>query len=265
MKLNAAISVLNKNALRAKYWVTVLARLMRGSANKTCPICGFEGRFRAFGIPPRMDAECPKCESLERHRLFALMLQREPQIDATTKLLHFAPEQALSTLLAKQAGIYHTADLMSSSVDLRLDITGMPDIGTASYDAVLCSHVLEHVDDRAALAEIFRILKPGGVLMAMVPLIAGWETSYENAAITGPAERIAHFGQYDHVRYYGRDFRTRITDAGFCLTTFTAGGEDSVRYGLLRGETVFLAHKPAPAAAPGVRQQRTDDAEEQVR
>jgi SAM-dependent methyltransferase len=228
---------------QAKYLVEMLVKLARGSGDKRCPPCGFEGRFRTVGFPPRMDAQCRKCGSLERHRLFALMLQREPLIDKTTKFLHFAPEEALTKLIAERVGIYHTADLIASGVNLKLDITAMPDIEAASYDAVLCSHVLEHVDDHAALAELFRILKPGGVLIAMVPIIEGWDTSYENLAITDPAERTQHFGQHDHVRYYGRDFRTRIIDAGFALTTFTAGGEDAVHYSLLRGETVFLARK----------------------
>jgi SAM-dependent methyltransferase len=237
-----------KKTLRLRYLLGALVKLVRGTGDKHCPICGFKGRFVAMGDPIRPDAQCPKCRSLERHRLFLLLLQRAPPIGKTTRLLHVAPEKALTRLLAERVGTYHTADLMAPKVDLRLDITAMPEIGTASYDAVLCSHVLEHVDDRAALAELFRILKPGGVLIAMVPICEGWATTYESPAITDPAQRALHFGQHDHLRYYGRDVRDRVTDAGFVLTEFTAGGEDAVRYGLNRGQTIFLARKPAGVA-----------------
>ena len=83
----------------------------------------------------------------------------------------------------------------------------MPD---HSLDVVVASHVREHVDDRAALRSLHRVLKPGGLLVALVPIVEAWPTTYENAAVVDPKERLLHFGQEDHVRYYGRDFVDRL-------------------------------------------------------
>jgi len=104
--------------------------------------------------------------------------------------------------------------------------------------------VLEHVDDAKALSEIYRVLKPGGVALIMLPVIEGWSTTYENPRVTTPEERKRHYGQSDHVRYYGADIRERIKRAGFALDEFTAEGEDVLTYALQRGEKVFIATKP---------------------
>lgn len=108
---------------------------------------------------------------------------------------------------------------------------------------IVCSHVLEHVNDRLALVELYRILRPGGQLIVMVPIIEGWEASYENDAITSDQDRELHFGQYDHVRYYGRDIRQRLMDSGFTIKEYTAFGADVITYSLLRGEKVFICTK----------------------
>jgi ubiquinone/menaquinone biosynthesis C-methylase UbiE len=104
--------------------------------------------------------------------------------------------------------------------------------------------VLEHVDDKKALAEVYRVLRPGGVALIMLPVVEGWATTYENKAVTAPEDRMRHYGQSDHVRYYGADVRDRIRAAGFELSEFTAEGEDVLTYGLQRGEKVFVATKP---------------------
>lgn len=121
------------------------------------------------------------------------------------------------------------------------------DLPTASVDLFVVNHVLEHVDDdRRALGELYRCLTHGGRALITVPLIDGWATTYENEAIAkGPSdrERALHFGQGDHVRYYGADLRDRITAPGFTLSTFTATPEEVLRHGLIGGETVFIATK----------------------
>ena len=109
----------------------------------------------------------------------------------------------------------------------------------------MCNHVLEHVDDKKALRELARILRPNGVLICTVPIVDGWALSYENDQITEPVDRELHFGQSDHVRIYGRDFHDRLHAAGFEVTEYTAIGSDAVRYGLLPGETVYFCKKLA--------------------
>jgi SAM-dependent methyltransferase len=159
------------------------------------------------------------------------------------RILHFAPERAVGDLLKPLATQYVSADLEQGKADIALNIekTGLP---SASFDCVVCSHVLEHVNDKAALAEIGRILAPNGIAILMVPIIEGWENTFEDAAFSTPAARMRFYGQADHVRFYGRDFRDRVLSAGFSLSEFTAAEPNVSRYSLLRGEKVFVARKP---------------------
>ena len=217
-------------------------RSLGGTTPRRCPICGFFGRFIAFGNPPRYDALCRRCGSLERHRLVKLWIERELGDLGLGRVLHFAPEPALAAILRTRAGEYTSADLKPGNGDLVLDLEriGLP---PDSVDTVFCSHVLEHVDDEAALRELFRVLAPGGLCLLMVPIVEGWATTYENAAVAA-GERALHFGQRDHVRYYGADFRDRVRGPGFTLSEFTAVEPDVSQFGLVRGEKLFIARKP---------------------
>jgi SAM-dependent methyltransferase len=223
--------------------VAKFTRAARGLVPRTCPICGYKGRFTPFGHPPRFDARCGGCQSLERHRLFALWMDRDEGIRPSHAVLHFAPEVQLTPRIRAACGRYETADLSDRRpVTHRINIedTGLPDAG---FDVIICNHVLEHVDDAKALAEMRRLLRPGGRALLMTPVIEGWATTYENPAITTGPERLVHFGQADHVRVYGRDLRDRIRNAGFTLTEYTAVEPDVLTYGLVRGETLFIATK----------------------
>jgi SAM-dependent methyltransferase len=210
---------------------------------RTCSVCGYRGRFQPAGRPRRIDARCPRCGSAERYRLLALWLDRHGAALRSARVLHFAPEKGLAKLLKARVGSYQSADVMPGKADLVRNIEAIAE-ADASFDCVVCSHVLEHVDDRKALMEVHRVLKHGGLALIMLPVIEGWSTTYENKAVVTPQDRMRHYGQSDHVRYYGADVRDRIRAAGFRLDEFTAEGEDVLTYGLSRGEKVFIAHKP---------------------
>lgn len=211
---------------------------------RLCPICGYRGMFISVGHPLRRDARCPKCGSRERHRLAHLwVIEGGGDRLAGKRILHFAPEKAMQRQMRGNR-LYETADLHQPGVTHRLDITRIS-LADASYEVVMAHHVLEHIaDDRAAMRELFRILAPGGVAILSVPINASRHQTYENPAITDPAEREAHFSAPDHERYYGLDFSDRLTEAGFAVETFRLPPELEPRYGLLRAEWLYIARKP---------------------
>jgi SAM-dependent methyltransferase len=223
------------------YALSILASL-EPHHDHVCPLCGFAGRFLPFGLPPRPEARCTCCGALERHRLLAYVDRTHGILRGAKALLHFAPEPLITTTLRRSCLLYVSADIADPDADIRLDIENM-DVPDGTFDTVLCSHVLEHVDDHRALAEIRRVLMPGGRLVAMVPLAEGCHRTYENAQVRDPRARELHFGQKDHVRRYGADFRDRVRDAGFGLREFTAEGADAIRYAFTFGEKVFVCDK----------------------
>jgi SAM-dependent methyltransferase len=208
---------------------------------RVCNTCGFQGYFRAVGWPIRPEAQCPQCGSLERHRLFGLWLDANASLVGGKRVLHFAPEPVISALISCLAGEYVTADLTSGVGDIVVDIEHMTALRDGSFDVIICFHVLEHVDDRAALSEMHRVLTQPGMALLMTPVIEGWDYTYENYAVVTPLDRRVHFGQEDHIRYYGADLRKRIVDAGFSLQEFTANEPQVHTYGLFRGDKLFIA------------------------
>jgi SAM-dependent methyltransferase len=177
-------------------------------------------RFDTVGLIPRPNARCPVCRSLERHRLIWLYLRdglgirdgRRPM-----RLLHLAPEPALERKLSSLRHIqYITSDLRPKGVRVCSDVTRLP-FGDDSFDAVLCSHVLEHIsDDRTAMRELGRILASDGWVLLQVPVRG--EVTVEDSNVSSPEERERLFGQKDHVRYYGMDFADRLRECGFSVT-----------------------------------------------
>jgi SAM-dependent methyltransferase len=236
------VAALRLRVNRVPTWMLLdLAANMTGSVEKECPICGYSGPFRAFGAPPRYNAVCPSCGSLERHRLFALVMRKMPLIAPGYSVLHFAPESSVRTLLELPGVYYVSADLADENVDLKLNIEDI-DLPDGTVDFVFCSHVLQYVDDRSAFLELYRILKPQGILCVMVPMVA-CELTYEFEELGVCTHRGIGYGKSDNVRVYGNDFGVRLAAAGFSYETHTAFGSDAVRYGLSMGEKVFVCRK----------------------
>jgi SAM-dependent methyltransferase len=222
-----------------------LAGLVR--KERYCPFCGWRGyRFEPFGnrVLYREDAACPICGSLERHRAARLLLRE--RIAGGQRVLHMAPESLMIPWLVGLSCEYLNADLHNAAM-VRMDLT---DTGLAddSKTLVWCSHVLEHIpDERAALAEIRRILAPGGQLVLQVPI--GGETTFEDPTATTDAARLEKFLQEDHVRLYGLDLADRVRAAGFeceLLTTAAMSAADQKLYGVAHPvfREVFLCRAP---------------------
>lgn len=159
-------------------------------------------------------------------------------------VLHFAPEPSMTGLINKQGPkSYKTADLFKPNVDMKIDMQAMA-IPDQTFDVVVCLHVLEHVpEDRKAMSELRRILRPGGTAVLMVPIEEGLDDTYENPSITSEADRLIHFGQEDHCRTYGRDFRDRLKGAGFAIREWVAKEPFVLKHGLRRGERVFICNR----------------------
>ena len=212
-----------------------------------------EKRFRSF-LPygyesPRANVLAPATLSLERHRLFWLYLKNETNFfTASLKVLHFAPEQAFYKRFRKLKNLeYTTTDLNSPLADVQADICKLP-FEDASFDVIFCNHVLEHIpDDTKAMQELYRILRPGGWGILQIPQDLERETTFEDDTITDKKERAKIFGQYDHVRIYGRDYFKKLRSIGFLVeeVNYTAKmtTEDIEKYRLAKGELIPVVKK----------------------
>jgi SAM-dependent methyltransferase len=229
-----------------------------------CPFCG--ERSRNFG-PAGLDipvlkerhvvgagyrpyAVCPRCHSLDRERLIYLYLMKKTKVfRRNLTLLHVAPERNLQHVLAARENIdYHSVDISSTSADASMDIMYLG-YRAGSFDVVICNHVLEHVsDDKKAMSELRRVLKPGGWAILQVPISLSLDQTYENPLIVAPGDRERLFGQSDHVRIYGKDYRDRLEQTGFLVRVQSSKrefGESACRrYGLIRDENLYVCHKP---------------------
>ena len=208
------------------------ARLLRRLAGDAiaCNVCGWRGSS-FIGDQWHRGTICPVCRSQVRHRLLVAAFEgmadsqkfgdcTEGCLLAGKKVLHFAPERQLRERIARLASEYVTADFARGDCDLRLDLCSMPAIPDQSFDTLIACDVLEHVpDDYAAFREMARVLAPHGVAILTVPQKDPPSSTDEDSSITDEAQRLARFGQKDHVRMYGDDFAERVAAAGFLVKT----------------------------------------------
>jgi SAM-dependent methyltransferase len=240
-------------------WLQRLANLLlpfldfcyRGS-RYTDPINGKSYRsFLPYGyVKIRPNALSPGTLSLERHRLIWLYLQRETNFFKTSaKLLHMAPEKAFMKRLKKLKNLaYTTCDLESPLADVKTDICDLP-FDDASFDWILCNHVLEHIpNDTKAMQELYRVLKPGGIALLQVPLESNRKETFEDDSIVNKAERTKVFGQYDHVRVYGKDYFDKLRQTGFEVSEIQFGKSlteaERLRYAVTKDEYIPLCLRP---------------------
>jgi SAM-dependent methyltransferase len=221
-----------------------------------CPCCRWHLRtftMGGFSLRARHHGYCPRCNSKARHRRVWLYLQQHTSLfEDQIRLFHVSPKYSLSRRLARMPNIdYVGADIANRpNIGLTMDVTAVP-VRSSSIDAVICVHVLEHVDDdRAAMQELHRILRPGGWALISVPIRLDQRT-YEDASVVTPAAREAAFGETTHVRYYGYDLAERLAGVGFDVTLDRGRDINDAmkrRYGLLDDENIFMCHKPSRAA-----------------
>ena len=242
----------------------LMARVALGSGRECC-LCGsrighflpYRGGWRA--APPILRTlrvvgsdidhfSCPVCCCHDRERHLRLYLDRLGLFDQMCgkALLHFAPEPVLTPLIARVGLSRHVrADLFPTGPGIEkvdMQAIGFPD---ASFDFVIANHVLEHVaDDARALAELRRVLRPGGRAILQTPYSEVLERTFSDPGIRTAAERLEVYGQEDHARLYGRDIFARFAAAGFHSRVVrhddALSGVDPVRHGVNRAEPLFL-------------------------
>jgi SAM-dependent methyltransferase len=215
----------------------MLGVIYAGKGRK-CPICGCERRkFLPYGYGKvREDALCPKCLSLERHRLLWHYLmnndKERERFQSLPTILHIAPEVCLmkefKRMYKSAPYSYITADLESPLADMHFDVQSIP-MKDNNVDIIICNHILEHVEsDHKALTELYRIMRKGGMGVMLAPIDYSRDNTFEDDTITDPKQRAEVFGQYDHRRIYGKDYLTRLAAAGFEAEEIDYAAEFSV-------------------------------------
>jgi len=232
------------------FFLKIFSLFLRGD-NFEDPINGKRyRRLLPYGrLKSRKNALAPDSMSLERHRLMWLFMQEETNFfKENLKFLHIAPEYCFIKLFKNMKNLdYTTGDLISPWADVKMDVHDIP-FEDNHFDVVICNHVLEHVkDDKKVMKEFFRVMKKGGWGIFQVPIDYNNAYTKEDKSITDPKQREKLYWQSDHLRLYGRDYGTKLEDAGFTVTenNFIEKLDRSLveRYALPKGELIYFCEK----------------------
>lgn len=236
------------NKLRLKY---LRFRLKGNEVFCVCCNSVFK-KFAPFGAIKRDNAWCPQCESLERDRLLWLFLQNRTNIyEKEVNLLHVAPERILYKKFSNTSNInYFPVDKFNELYPkgtqyLDLLDNNLPD---HNFDVIICNHVFQYIEnDKKAMCEVYRLLKKGGWAILQVPINAGVKETQEDLSITDPKIREKLYGLSEHVRYYGLDYKIKLSEAGFSVTiddyTKEFTDEEIAKYGFWKGDPIYLCTK----------------------
>ena len=240
-----------KFLIKYSFLITPILRIIFHGKKYTDPIDDSNySKFLSYGYKTvRKNALCPGTLSLERHRLLWLYLDKETDfLNSNLKVLHVAPEQVFYKKFKKLKNWeYFTFDLNSPIADIKGDLTST-NFKDESFDLIICNHVLEHIeDDKSALNEIYRILKYNGISILQVPMNVKRKNTFEDSSIKSKNQREKYFGQYDHVREYGLDFKDRVEQAGFEVEMINYSTKISqdlvVKYGLMKDDLIPIGKK----------------------
>jgi len=230
----------NEQLVKHEVFLRGMFALLYSGSRHQCTICN--KKLRTFLQLSNHDLLCPKCGSLARDRRLWTILN-ENYIKRGISVLDFSPSRPLARKMKSIAGIkYISTDLSGNFIaDFQYDITKLA-LNDNNIDLIICYHILEHItDDATAMAELYRVLKPGGHVLVQTPFKEG--DIYEDYSIISPDQREIHFGQDDHVRYYSvSGLKERLENTGFEVVTKTYNANEY--NGLKANETVFIITKP---------------------
>ncbi|MCK4891913.1 MAG: methyltransferase domain-containing protein [Candidatus Pacebacteria bacterium] len=215
-----------------------------------CPYCNRSFRkFLSAGINKRPNAKCPSCSSLERHRLLWLYLKNKTNFfKDNIKVLDIAPTLFFHKMCKSFHNIDYTSmDISSPLAIIKMDITDikLPD---EQFDCIICYHVLEHIiDDKKAIEELYRVLKFGGWAIIQSPIDIKRKETFEDNKIINYKDREKMFGQGDHVRIYGTDYKLKLENVGFKVRvdrySKNLSNNVSEKFGLLKNEDIYYCTK----------------------
>ena len=210
-----------RDLILENYQRNFLLRLLFRGRRFECPCCGSHfGWILPYGSEMRPNVLCPACGSLERHRLLVLYLRNRTRFFSDNlKVLYIAPNEVLQKIFKTCSNLdYTSGDLSSPIASIHFDIIDIP-FPDNHFDCIICYHVFEHViDDRKAMSEVYRILKPGGWSILEVPYDVHCKETIDDPSVTTPEERLKAYGHWAHVRLYGyQDYQERLKETGFTV------------------------------------------------
>ena len=230
-----------------------------------CPICGFNAAsFSEINVNKTAECKrniigngrrkcvCWRCKSTDRDRLVYLYLNEKLDLfHGTTdfKVLHIAPETQLAKKIMEnkhiryEAGDYFMPGYSYPDFVSKMNILSLEQ-QDSTYDLIISCHVLEHIkDDLKAMRELYRVLKVGGIAILQVPLCPDLKiTEEEDTPTMTVAERIAKFGQRNHVRLYGLDYKERLEKVGFTVECYKPKAAYA-KYGVNMNEVLYIGKK----------------------
>jgi len=209
-----------------------------------CPICVKFKKTFYTGLFPWISLVCCGCLSLSRQRLIANYLKKNSNLNKK-KIIHFAPEYALSKFIDKNYKIkkYDAVDLIPYKQAVRVNIENINKKYHDNYDLVICNHVLEHVNFIRAISNLKKLVKKNGEILLTFPIVDSWEKNYINKKIKQQYDRSLHFQQFDHLQLFGREIENYLIDKNFSCNKYITTGKESVKFGLIQGETLFVLKK----------------------
>lgn len=236
-----------KKAIPSKLLFRLEGPLRRGlylfykGDNFQCNVC--HKNLRAFVSSDHQHKVCPYCGSIERNRRLWDLLN-QGYLESDPKILHFSPSRSLYRKFKKLHGSNYLSSDMSSDFisDTSMDITAL-DSKASEFDIIICYHILEHVlDDRKAMDELYRVLDENGTCFIQTPFKEG--KIYEDGSIISEADRLAHFGQEDHVRIYSiSGLQERLEKSGFQVQVASFNENSENEYGFSSKESIMICKK----------------------